>query len=124
MFLSQALLSMNIADAFSFDCLRNKPDRVSDFISALLTQASSVGQDMARKAGEAWVSDNPTEPVFLCLNCGARAVSRDRGICMGCGFEGDEEIARLLEDFSATEQEIANPEERLGAAGKLRQPTW
>lgn len=30
----------------------------------------------------------------------------ERGVCMGCGSEGDEEMVTLLEDFEASERRI------------------
>jgi hypothetical protein len=105
--LAQALLSVNIAEAFSWDYLQDKPDQVANYLSAVLDRVSNTGRQAARKAGELWVSANPKEPVFLCLSCGARAVSTERGVCMGCGADGDEDLVALLEDFEATERRLA-----------------
>ncbi len=113
MLLAQALLLINIADVFSWDYLCNEPDKVADYLTSILAQISERGRCSARKTGELWVSENPSQPVFLCLNCGARAVSRDRGVCMGCGSEGDEEIVELLEDFETAEMELAELQKRL-----------
>jgi hypothetical protein len=52
------------------------------------------------------VTENPSQ-VFLCPNCGVRAVSRDRGVYMVCGSEGDQEIVGMLEDFEAVVTELA-----------------
>ncbi len=100
--LSQSLLSINIADAFSWDSVRDEPDEVAGYLSTILTSISETGRRPGRRAGELWVADNVSDRVFLCLNCGARAVSADRGICMGCGAEGDEDLVTLLEDFKTT----------------------
>jgi hypothetical protein len=104
--LSQALLSVNVIEAFSWDYLRDRPDAVIDYTSSVLDRASVAGRDVARRSGDLWASANPDDPVFLCLNCGARAVSSDRGVCMGCGAEGDEELVTLMEDFEASERRI------------------
>jgi hypothetical protein len=111
--IAQALLSISVADAFSWNYLRGKPDKVSDYLSTALVQASETGRGSAKRAGESWASRNPSEPVFLCMCCGARAVSRDRGMCMGCGFEGDEEIVVMLEEFEASMARIACSRQRL-----------
>ena len=114
MLIAQALLSINVADAFSWDYSHAGPDEVANYLSIALARVSDTGRGAARRAGESWVSRNPSDPVFLCLSCGARAVSRDRGLCMGCGAEGDEEIVAMLEDFSASELGIAYLRRRLG----------
>jgi hypothetical protein len=105
--LAQALLSLNIAEAFSWDYLRDKPDQVADYLSAVLDRVSNTGRQAASQAGELWASANPAEPVFLCLSCGARAVSTERGVCMGCGAEADGDLVALLEDFGAAERRLA-----------------
>lgn len=105
--LAQALLSVNIVDVFSWDWLRDKPDPVAKYLSSMLDKLSDTGRQAARKAGELWVSENQGQPVFLCLSCGARAVSTDRGICMGCGAEGDADLVALVEDFAAIERRLA-----------------
>jgi hypothetical protein len=111
--IAQALLSISIADAFSWDYLRDKPDEVANYLATVLAQSSDAGLSSARKAGESWASENASQPVFLCLSCGARAVSRDRGVCMGCGAEGDEETVTMLEDFELAERRIADLRKRL-----------
>jgi hypothetical protein len=104
--LSQALLSVNVVDAFSWDYLRDKPDVVAHYFSGLLARASKAGRDVARRSGDLWASANPDQFVFLCLNCGARAVSRERAVCMGCGSEGDEELVALMAEFEASIRRI------------------
>lgn len=99
MLISQRLLSTNIVDAFSWDSISNKPDPVGDYLSSLMTEGSAIGNGATQKTASSWTSQNANEPVFLCLNCGARAVTRDRGVCMGCGVDGDEEIVTLLDEF-------------------------
>ena len=99
MLISQRLLSINIVDAFSWDSLRNGPDAVGDYLSSLMGEISGIGKGASQKAASSWTSQDVNEPVFLCMNCGSRAVTRDRGVCMGCGVEGDEEIVRLLREF-------------------------
>jgi hypothetical protein len=99
MLITQALLSINIANVFSWDYLDGRPDPVADYLASILVQATDVGRGSAKRTGDRWVSENQSQAVFLCWNCGARAVSRDRGVCMGCGSEWDEEIAELLEDW-------------------------
>ena len=116
--LSQALLSVNVVDEFSWDYLRDKPDAFGDYISRVLDRASAAGRDAARRSGDLWASANPDHPVFLCLNCGARAVSSDRGVCMGCGAEGDEDLVTLLEDFEASERRIVQLQALLNPAIK------
>ncbi len=104
--LAQALLSISIADAFSWDYLRDEPDKVAQYLSTVLSKASDAGRRAVRRSGELWACSNPEQAVFLCLTCGARAVSAERGICMGCGAEGDEEFVGLLEDFEAFERKV------------------
>jgi hypothetical protein len=101
MLVCQDLLSINIAEVFSWDALKNRPDPVGDYLSALSGDLSVLGKLVAQKTASAWLSDNKRERVFLCLNCGAKSVSRERGICMGCGAEGDEETAKSIEEFEA-----------------------
>jgi len=106
---AQALLSVNIADAFSsWDYLREGADSIAEYLASVLDKVSEAGRQAARKAGELWVAANPKEPVFLCLSCGARAVSIERGACMGCGAEGDGDLVALLEDFAATARRLAD----------------
>jgi hypothetical protein len=93
---AQTLLSINIAEAFSWNHFVDQPDEVANYLGAVLGQMSDIGRGSTRRAGDSWASENASEPVFLCLNCGAKAVSRDRGFCMGCGSEGDEEIVALF----------------------------
>jgi hypothetical protein len=104
--LAQALLTVNIADAFSWDYLRDRPDEVASYLSTVLAQISETGRGSAKHSGELWASENPSHPVFRCLNCGARAVSGERGVCMGCGADGDEELVTILEDFAASQRRI------------------
>ena len=104
--LAQALMSLNIADAFYWDCLRDEPDKVAEYMSEILSRASESGRAAAKRSGELWASSNPQQPVFLCLNCGARAVSTERGLCMGCGAEGDGELVALLEEFEGVERRV------------------
>jgi len=99
MLISQELLSINIVEAFSWDSIKNEPDPVGDYLSSLSSELSATGKAAARKTALLWVGENTDEPVFLCLNCGARAVTCDRGVCMGCGAEGDEELVSLLQEF-------------------------
>src|SRR6185437_3760030 len=109
--IAQALLSLNITEAFpSWDYLRETSDPISDYVASVLSNASDSGRDAAKKAGELWVAANPKEPVFLCLSCGARAVSTEHGNCMGCGAEGDGDLVALLEDFEATERRLTELE--------------
>ncbi|MCX6625749.1 MAG: hypothetical protein NTY38_32730 [Acidobacteria bacterium] len=116
--LAQALLAISIADAFSWDYLRDKPDKVADYLSTVLNSGSSTGLQAARRSGELWTSSNPDHPVFLCLNCGARAVSVDRGICMGCGAAGDEEIVGLMEDLEAAGRKVMALQKLLDPSAK------
>ena len=111
--MAQALLSISIADAFSWDYLRDMPDEVAHYLSSVLSQISELGRGSVRRAGESWAAENSSDPVFLCLDCGTRTVSRDRGICMGCGTEGDEDIVTMLEEFQSAERTIANLRRRL-----------
>lgn len=115
--LSQKLLSLNIADVFSWDCLNDRPDPVADYLGSILAQATETGRESARRAGELWASENPSVSYFVCWNCGARAVSRDRGLCMGCGSEHDTEIAELLEDWQAAELRLAELRKHLDQRG-------
>jgi hypothetical protein len=117
--ISQKLLSMNIADLFSWDYLNDRPDRAADYLASVLAQATETGRASARRAGELWASENPSISVFLCWNCGARAVSRDRGLCMGCGSEFDTEIAELLEDWRTAEMQLAEFRKHLGERGPV-----
>jgi hypothetical protein len=112
MLLAEMLLSVNIAEAFGWDYLRDCPDPVAQYLGSVVRGASKAGRDAAKRCGEHWASANLSEPVFRCLHCGARAVSRDRGVCMGCGAEGDEEIAALLEDFSDCARKILDLQRR------------
>lgn len=98
-FLSQKLLATNLVEAFSWDYLRDEPDPVGVHLSALLSDASQVGRLSAAKAGALWAAENPSERVFLCLNCGARSVSAAQGTCMGCGVEGNERASQLVEEL-------------------------
>ena len=115
--LAQALLSVSIVDAFSWDYLGDAPDKVAEYLSTLLDRVSETGRLATRKSGELWAAANPDEPVFLCLACGVRAVSSERGVCMGCGAEGDEETVAMLEDFAATERKIVELQTMLKARG-------
>ncbi len=107
MFLSQTLLSVNLVEAFSWDCLRDTPDPVGDYLAVVLRQAPEIGLRSAKRAGELWASVNTSHNVFLCVNCGARSVSVDRGMCMGCGAEGDEDLAALVEEFESVHKILA-----------------
>ena len=107
MLISQKLLLTNIVDAFSWDSIRNKPDPVGDYLSSLMGEVSGIGKGATQKAASSWTDQNANEPVFLCLNCGSRAVTRDRGVCMGCGVDGDEEIVTLLHEFETAVKALA-----------------
>jgi hypothetical protein len=110
---AQALLSVNVIDAFSWDHLHDRPDKVGQYLSGTLDRLSERGRQTARRSGAAWIAANPQSPVFLCLHCGARAVSTERGVCMGCGAEGDEDMVALLEEFKATEHRLVELQRRL-----------
>lgn len=116
--LAQALLSISIADAFSWDYLRDEPDKVAQYLSTVLSKASDAGRRAVRRSGELWACSNPEQAVFLCLACGARAVSAERGICMGCGAEGDEEFVGLVEDFEAFERKVIELQRLMGPSTK------
>jgi ribosomal protein L37E len=107
MLVSQKLLSINIVELFSYDAIQNKTDVVGEYLSSLMAETSKVGKGAAQKAGASWTGKNANEPVFLCLSCGSRAVTRDRGVCIGCGVEGDEEIVTLLHEFEKAETALA-----------------
>jgi len=99
--LAQQLHSMSLVEALSYDYLHDRPDRAADYLSTVLTQASTTGRFATRRAGELWAAGNSCHTPFLCLSCGARAVSSESRRCMGCGTEGDEDLAALIEDFCA-----------------------
>ena len=105
--MSQTLLSVNLVEAFSWDCLRDKPDPVGDYLASVLRNAPPIGLRSAKKAGELWADENPIQNVFLCVNCGARSVSIDRGMCMGCGSEGNEDFAAMIEEFASVMKVLA-----------------
>ena len=78
-------------------------------------ESSGIGKGATQKAASSWTSRNANEPVFLCLNCGSKAVTRDRGVCMGCGVEGDEEIVTLLHEFETAVKALAEIENADGS---------
>lgn len=49
--LAQSLLSLNIVDAFYWDCLRDEPDKVAEYMSTILSGASEAGRDAAKRSG-------------------------------------------------------------------------
>jgi hypothetical protein len=100
-FLSQELLSISLVDIFSWDHIRDQPDQIVDYLSGVLNQVSETGRPALKEAGVAWAAENLSQHVFLCLNCGARAVSAANNLCMSCGTEGSEDIATLVEEFEA-----------------------
>jgi hypothetical protein len=103
MLVSQTLPSTNIADVFSWDCLNNTRDRVAGYLESVLTGITDIGRGAVKRTGDQWASINTLQPVFLCLKCGARAVRCDRGVCMGCGTHGDEELVEILEEWRTAE---------------------
>ena len=115
-YISQSLLSINLVEAFSWDCLRGGPDSVGDCLASVLRQAPEIGRRSARRAGELWAAQNPSHDVFLCLNCGARSVSVESGTCMGCGVEGDQDVVTLIEEFDSVVKMIRDLE-ALGIKG-------
>lgn len=118
--LSQTLFSINMVEAFAWDHLKDEPDPIADYLSSVLDRASDLGRDIARRTGDLWAKANSAESVFRCLNCGALAVSRERGVCMGCGFEGDEEVVSMMADLEAAARKIAELRKLLGAAGRVQ----
>jgi hypothetical protein len=106
-FLSQELLSISFVEIFSWDHIRDQPDKTADYLSGVLSQVSETGSHALKESGIRWAAENLSQHVFLCLNCGARAVSADRNMCMACGTEGAEDIATLVEEFEAICRKIA-----------------
>lgn len=105
--LAQQLLSINLVEAFSYDYLHDRPDPAVDYLSMVLARASARGRIVTKRTGELWAAENSSLTPFLCLRCGAHAVSSESGRCMGCGTEGDADVAALVEDFEAAERKLA-----------------
>ncbi len=98
-YLTQHLLSISLLEAFSWDYLRDSQSSVGDFLPSLLGEVSDLGRQTTAKTGLRWASENLSERMFLCLNCGARTVSADQGTCMGCGIVSDERASQLVEEL-------------------------
>jgi len=113
MLVSQTLLSTNIADVFSWDYLNDTHDRVAGYLESVLTDITEIGRGAVKRTGHHWASVNTLQTVFLCLKCGARAVRSDRGVCMGCGTYGDEELIEILEEWRTAEMKLAELQRRL-----------
>lgn len=97
--IAQSLHSINIIDAFSWDYFRDKEGEASQYLSTISYGLSEHGKRIANRVGMRWVDSNQTEHAFLCINCGARAVSPNHGdICLGCGADNDENISALFDD--------------------------
>lgn len=93
--ISQSLLSVNLVEEFSWDGLGDQPDKAVEHLGTVLLSASYIGGSAARKAGELFVAANPGMHFNRCWSCGAKAVSSNSALCMGCGAEEIEELSGL-----------------------------
>lgn len=112
--LCEKLLRVSIIDAFSWDYMRDHPDPVADYIGGILGDVSALGRLSARKAGELWAVRNPSARLLLCLNCGARTVPVERGVCMACGTEADESASSLVEELESLCRRMADLKAKSG----------
>lgn len=100
-YLTATLHSIDISEVFSYDAYTDGPDKLGEYLAAVLTDRTRLSDEIVSRHAAEWAARNPTERLLVCLQCGARGGLASTGLCVVCGSDVDVELSEILDELAS-----------------------